>query len=83
MINQFIGKPFSNNSPTFIGTSRAQVNHPVRFQNKSRMVLNTKQSMTLIEQSFQCIQQNSHIGNVQTGGGFIQNIKGLAQSGTR
>ena len=56
----------------------AQVDDIVGFLDDLHVVFDDHQGMALVHQALQHVDETLHVGRVQAGGGFVENVAGMA-----
>src|SRR5690606_10278935 len=59
-------------------TLRAQIDNPVRGLDYVQVMLNDHDGVAIVPQAMQYLQQLFDVVKMQTGGGFVQNVEGVA-----
>jgi len=70
--------PFDNDVAAGVPAARSQVDDPVRRLDNDEIVLDDDDRLTTIHKPVQQSQQVAHIGWMQAGGGFIEDVQRVA-----
>src|SRR5215472_818721 len=68
------GRTLRDDAPTAFAAFRTKVNDPVCLLNDVEMMLDNQDRVPEIDEALQDVQQFSHVVEMQTGGGLVQNV---------
>ena len=72
-------RPLGNDIAAFVAALGPQIDDPIGGADHIQVVLDNDHGVPRVRQAVKHIQQALDIGKVQAGGGFVQDIDGLAR----
>ena len=72
--NDCFGCALGNNRSSLVATLRTEIDHPICGPNHVQIVLDDNDSIAIIDQAVEHIQQTLDIGKMQAGGRLVQNV---------
>ena len=59
----------------------SQVDHPIATLDEVHMMFDHQDRITAIDQSLEDLDQLSDVGQMESGGGFVEDVEGIASGG--